>query len=276
MSVSSEENYFCHTCKNSRDITPEWKCATCNSSFIEQRESISVPQPLPSLPQPAPPPVDQRFPGTSDISQFHQAPTNFYNESLTQTSVPVRPVFIRQPQRRPQRLPDHNRQTFRRRRLGPRVRPSRSFNRGRPSLLVDSEGNLIQSSNNDGFQLEEDESSSLFNIWQRINGRNRIMNVNPNDIAWTQEGLDSILVRLREEAEHVGAAEQTAPPRAFPHLVETTELPSDHQSCCICMSDFEEGETFIHLPCKHVFHADEIRNWLQLNTQCPVCRTDAV
>ena len=188
MSVrSGEESYFCHTCKSSRDITPEWKCAHCNSSFIERRETVSVPQPAPSQPappqliplQPVPPrsfspiaSIDINHTGISDISQIHEAPRNFYNESSPRISVPARPVFIRQPQRRP---PDYNRHnSFRRRRLGHRVRPSRSFQRGRPSLLVDQEGNLIQSSNNDGFQLEDEESSSLFNIWQRINpGRSK-------------------------------------------------------------------------------------------------------
>jgi len=186
--ISGRENYFCHTCKNSREITPEWKCAVCNSSFVERRESVSTPQPLPQQPvppQPAPPrPVSQpitRPPsdfsiasihqpsaGITDISQIHQAPLNFYNESSLRTSVPVRQV-IRQPQRRPEQVPVRQQYYRRRTRLGPRVRQSRSFTRGRPSLLVDEDGNLIQSSNNDGFQLEEEESSSLFNIWQRIN-----------------------------------------------------------------------------------------------------------
>jgi hypothetical protein len=46
----------------------------------------------------------------------------------------------------------------------------------------------------------------------------------------------------------------------------------DNKSCCICMSDFEDGDEVRSLPCFHYFHKDEIDKWLATNAICPVCR----
>lgn len=61
----------------------------------------------------------------------------------------------------------------------------------------------------------------------------------------------------------------------LPTFNHSAELPSEHKQCCICLSDFEGGETLKTLPCIHVFHADCIDRWLQTKNQCPTCQTVA-
>jgi len=46
-----------------------------------------------------------------------------------------------------------------------------------------------------------------------------------------------------------------------------------NEKCCICLNDFEEGETIIRLPCLHIFHKEEISKWLLKNHKCPLCNT---
>lgn len=42
--------------------------------------------------------------------------------------------------------------------------------------------------------------------------------------------------------------------------------------CCVCMSDFETGDEVISMPCGHSFHDACIKQWLNTNRTCPVCR----
>ena len=41
-------------------------------------------------------------------------------------------------------------------------------------------------------------------------------------------------------------------------------------SCSICLCEYEEAETLIQLPCKHRYHPDCIRQWLQMNKVCHI------
>jgi len=53
----------------------------------------------------------------------------------------------------------------------------------------------------------------------------------------------------------------------------------EEQVCCICLMEYESGDTFIApQTCTHKFHKECILDWLELrlNTVCPVCRQDIV
>ncbi|VAI74752.1 unnamed protein product [Triticum turgidum subsp. durum] len=41
------------------------------------------------------------------------------------------------------------------------------------------------------------------------------------------------------------------------------------EQCVICRVEFEEGESLVALPCKHSYHSDCIKQWLQLNKVQP-------
>lgn len=59
-------------------------------------------------------------------------------------------------------------------------------------------------------------------------------------------------------------------------LKEEKYDPKLHQesTCAICASDFESGQALIPLPCdsRHLFHSFCIQRWLNINSNCPICR----
>jgi hypothetical protein len=44
------------------------------------------------------------------------------------------------------------------------------------------------------------------------------------------------------------------------------------KKCSICQCDYEEGEKFKELPCKHDYHMNCIDKWLLTNKHCPICK----
>jgi len=42
--------------------------------------------------------------------------------------------------------------------------------------------------------------------------------------------------------------------------------------CSICLEHFIEDEPIIQLKCNHIFHAQCIDDWLQIQENCPLCR----
>ncbi|KAI7725278.1 hypothetical protein M8C21_026076 [Ambrosia artemisiifolia] len=56
-------------------------------------------------------------------------------------------------------------------------------------------------------------------------------------------------------------------------LGESCRLPTEDNTCAICLSDYKPKESLRTIPeCNHYFHADCIDEWLKLNATCPVCR----
>ncbi|KAL5839883.1 hypothetical protein ACOSQ4_012491 [Xanthoceras sorbifolium] len=49
---------------------------------------------------------------------------------------------------------------------------------------------------------------------------------------------------------------------------------SEQEECAICLERFKLGDTLVHLPCAHRFHARCLLPWLEANAQCPCCRTE--
>ncbi|KAF9614614.1 hypothetical protein IFM89_019591 [Coptis chinensis] len=47
---------------------------------------------------------------------------------------------------------------------------------------------------------------------------------------------------------------------------------SEEGSCPVCLDEFCEGIEVTLMPCKHVFHNGCIKEWLQTNHTCPLCR----
>ena len=45
--------------------------------------------------------------------------------------------------------------------------------------------------------------------------------------------------------------------------------------CTICMNNYIKNDTLMELPCKHSFHCDCIKTYLnKYNYKCPICRND--
>lgn len=66
---------------------------------------------------------------------------------------------------------------------------------------------------------------------------------------------------------------------SLPKFLFKQSAAADHASsveCAVCLSMLEDGEMARSLPnCKHTFHADCIDQWLESNSTCPICRTEA-
>lgn len=64
--------------------------------------------------------------------------------------------------------------------------------------------------------------------------------------------------------------------RALARLVFSPQraegLQADAISCSICMSEYEDDQFLIKLPCDHLFHADCAAAWLRMRASCPICR----
>ncbi|CAE8627058.1 unnamed protein product, partial [Polarella glacialis] len=55
-------------------------------------------------------------------------------------------------------------------------------------------------------------------------------------------------------------------------------IDADSPQCPICLEDFADGDDTQILvktkPCQHYFHTSCIKDWLKVNRDCPLCRTD--
>jgi hypothetical protein len=46
------------------------------------------------------------------------------------------------------------------------------------------------------------------------------------------------------------------------------------ETCTICLSVFENGDSIGHLDCNHIFHFECINEWCKYKSQCPMCREE--
>jgi E3 ubiquitin-protein ligase BIG BROTHER-like protein len=59
--------------------------------------------------------------------------------------------------------------------------------------------------------------------------------------------------------------------RSLPVRSVTRHKAGD-EKCNICQFEYRDGEKAMHLPCRHQFHPDCIKEWFKENRTCPVCR----
>ncbi|KAH3767822.1 RING finger protein [Pelomyxa schiedti] len=94
----------------------------------------------------------------------------------------------------------------------------------------------------------------------------------PNNYAWGRN-LNDLLHRLFESSQGRG------PPPASTSAIST--LPTvkiqqkhidDKEECNVCKDDFQLDEEVVMLPCKHLYHQDCIKPWLNMHNTCPSCR----
>ncbi|KAI6139425.1 hypothetical protein BKA82DRAFT_948775 [Pisolithus tinctorius] len=80
--------------------------------------------------------------------------------------------------------------------------------------------------------------------------------------------LSSSTVDLESGASHSASSHEA---------VEDAHIPwyETQIECAICISGFSKGDRVRELPCHHIFHLEEIDNWLiNLKKVCPVCKAD--
>lgn len=60
--------------------------------------------------------------------------------------------------------------------------------------------------------------------------------------------------------------------KSLPIVKLTADDLNEEQDCAVCKDEFNEGDEAMKMPCKHIFHPDCIKPWLELHNSCPVCR----
>ena len=55
---------------------------------------------------------------------------------------------------------------------------------------------------------------------------------------------------------------------------ETTSIDGLHDSCSVCLEEFQTGDVIRNLPCTHPFHKDCVDKWLYKKHSCPLCKYD--
>jgi hypothetical protein len=54
--------------------------------------------------------------------------------------------------------------------------------------------------------------------------------------------------------------------------VDVSKLDDEKKNCVICLQDFNNGDKATILPCIHIFHTECIKNWLENENTCPICK----
>jgi len=71
-----------------------------------------------------------------------------------------------------------------------------------------------------------------------------------------QAGVDKLLLSMLPITEWLGASTDGA------------------DECQLCICEYEVGDRMMRLPCLHSAHEECLSQWLEKNTQCPMCKSD--
>jgi len=88
---------------------------------------------------------------------------------------------------------------------------------------------------------------------------------------WANENQFALNLIPREE--HVGLTQEQI------NTIESSQATAEDsvKTCSICLEPFTVGEPIRSLPnCGHIFHSDEIDNWLSRKNSCPNCRVSVL
>ena len=58
------------------------------------------------------------------------------------------------------------------------------------------------------------------------------------------------------------------------HVGKSDSADSPDTQCCICISEYEQGDRVARLPCFHTFHHHCLVRWLESSSLCPICKSD--
>ena len=82
-----------------------------------------------------------------------------------------------------------------------------------------------------------------------------------------------LLASLHDPAVGRGASDRDlAKLPTVPYAEDLDLLKGEEQCCSVCITDYDQGDKLRVLPCKHLFHAKCVDQWLSVNATCPLCR----
>jgi hypothetical protein len=122
------------------------------------------------------------------------------------------------------------------------------------------------------YNNSEDVSNSLINDYSNdfyyANNNNNIENILSAYIGGNNI-LENVLNLSFEEAPTTISKNENQEIK----LEEVIYTKSDgDETCTICLSLLENGDSIGHLDCNHKFHFDCINEWCKYKSQCPMCR----
>lgn len=106
-------------------------------------------------------------------------------------------------------------------------------------------------------------------------GASSFLASDPRDYVQDSQQLNAVLGRLFRLGGHSGPppASKAAVERLPRITVDSANLATwRSEECVVCKDAFEAGAQLLSLPCKHAFHCDCIKPWLDKNNTCPTCR----
>ncbi|MCO5611920.1 hypothetical protein L7F22_066179 [Adiantum nelumboides] len=129
------------------------------------------------------------------------------------------------------------------------------------------DSNPGQTSGTDAPQLDQSVTADLMELLQRENGL--------NDFG---TGLEEAIQATLQEA---GAMPHGTPPASKEEVAklpvhEVTESLlkqlGEEVECAVCREELAIGTKMQEMPCKHLFHPDCLKPWLDEHNSCPICR----
>ena len=82
-------------------------------------------------------------------------------------------------------------------------------------------------------------------------------------IVQEQHTLDATLLSQEQARELI---------EKFPTAQVTDQQVDEGEECSICLVAYKAEESVCQLPCKHCFHNNCLKLWIQNKRTCPVCR----
>lgn len=76
----------------------------------------------------------------------------------------------------------------------------------------------------------------------------------------------------------LGINKQTVKARSLsedhiPSIIICKQNLSLQEECCICLEEFNPGDSVYCIPCGHCFHVHCLLEWKQRRPTCPICET---
>ena len=97
-------------------------------------------------------------------------------------------------------------------------------------------------------------------------------------VMYTTMAVGTVIIGVKSTRE---CKEQISPPAQpllsipiipAPVVFKDVKSAALNETCSFCMEEFDEDDSVVQLPCKHVYHPRVIRSWLATAQNCPLCR----
>lgn len=112
--------------------------------------------------------------------------------------------------------------------------------------------------------------------WCEGNRHGEILYLDPEGCAFRQEYNMGKLVHSESDPSYDGWTLKRSYD-TFIHCEEPTDAEekeaqcSKSITCCICLNELSDGETYCRVPCQHAFHKECIDRWTIRKDDCPLC-----